>query len=131
MYEISDVFTAIGESNNGKQVECYYVIQRLPMDNSYIASHLSELEDDYYASIIAPMLDAETENLEFEANSKYKEYDLLNLEAPTDGTLTVVIIVCVIVSVLVIAATVTFIIIKRKNKKKNVSYVSKEKKRNK
>lgn len=117
--EHSDVISTYGENNYGKTVSCYYVIQRLDMDDEYIDKNFISLKNDYYNSIINSDLDKINKELEFIPNENYKKLDLTDLPQTQNFTLTIVFI-CV--ATVIIIATITLLIVKHRLKKTNVSY---------
>lgn len=82
---VSEVVEAIGENNYGVVVPCYYVIQRHELDQDYIDSHLYELQDEYYSSVIYTDMNEIKESLSFVPNDLYGELDLLNLPTPDES----------------------------------------------
>ena len=117
--EHSDVISTYSENNYGQMVSCYYIIQRLEIDEEYIDKNYISLKNDYYNSIINSDLDKINEDLEFVPNERYKKLDLTDLSAGQNVTL-IVILSCV--AVVIAGAVITMIIVKQKLKKTNVSY---------
>ncbi len=121
--EVSGVIksTAISPAT-GKEVECYFVIQRYELSDEYIDERYTELRADYInAAFINPDYQKELAKLKFEPNENYKELDLLALEAPTNNTTIIVIVVISVLVVCVVVIVITVIFIKKKHKKKNIS----------
>lgn len=118
--EVSDVVEAMGENNFGEYVSCYYVIQRLGMDDGYINSHYYELRDEYYSSVINAELDAKRSSLTFVPNDTYGELDLLALNTPKKSSPTLAIVLSVVSAIVLIGATVAVVLLKLHHKKKNI-----------
>ncbi len=124
--EHSNIIKSYGENSSGEYSPCYYIIERLPMEDEYIEKNFETLKDEYFNSILNKDIAELRANLEFVPNEKYNRIDLVKLQKPTD--MTVIIIIAVILAVIV-AILVTIIIIKSSHKKKNVSYKLKAGKR--
>ena len=60
-------------------------MERLPLEDGYINSHLSSLGDDCAAAIIAADLEEHIDALSFTPNEFYEDLDLLELAFPEDG----------------------------------------------
>lgn len=124
--EYSEVITAKGEIASGEYVDCYYIIQRLELDEEYIKEKYSSLYEAYESAIVATKLDEVKSTLEFVPNDYAKSLDISDLEpigAGTDVFLIVIICVCV---VLVAGITVTVILLVlhfRKKKQKMLAAV--------
>ena len=80
--EVSDVVTAIGEDYYGNRVTCYYIIQRLELEDEYIEKNFDALETEYVNSVVYAKMEAEQETLEFEPNDYYISLSLLDLDEP-------------------------------------------------
>lgn len=124
--QISTVVSAMGEVN-GIWTPCYYVIQRLPMEEAYIDSHLAELQYEYYGSVIASDLESVRARLSFTPNEFYEALNLAELPAPEEGSALPwillgigawIVAMIVLVIVLVIRA-------KKRHAKKNVGAIVK------
>ena len=116
--EYSDVVLAKGETGTGEYVDCYYIIQRLAIDDAYINDNYDTLTEEYSNSVIYQELSKIKNGLEFVPNDFAKGLDLLSLEAPVAGFdwLPVIIIgICVIV-IGGTAVTVTLVIKSKKKK---------------
>ncbi len=120
--EISGIVSSVGENNMGQVVPCYYIMQRFDLDADYIDTHLTQLQNEYYGSVISADLASYEETLSFVPNEFYASLDLTELLPPEEVSYTWVIVLCsVIGGVLVIAAvTVTVILLKKKHGKKNL-----------
>jgi hypothetical protein len=124
--QISAVVSSMGEVN-GIWMPCYYIIQRLPMEEAYIDSHLSELQYEYYGSVIATDLESVRGRLSFSPNEFYEALNLAELPAPEEtsalpwillGIGAWIVAMIVLVCVLVIRA-------KKRHAKKNVGTLAK------
>lgn len=116
--EYSDVVSAKGENGMGETLDCYYVMQRLMIDDDYIDANYAALSEEYTDSIIYDELEKTKNDLEFIPNDFAKELDVLSLEAPKAGFdwLPVIIIgSCVLV---IGGATVAVVLIVKNKKKK-------------
>lgn len=110
--------TGIGNRTNNS-VACFYIIQRLALDDSYINTHLTELSDQCANAIVASKLEDVTATLTFTPNEFYRSLDLTALEAPGDGVdLPMVLLIGGIVLAMAASATVVILLIVRKKKKK-------------
>ena len=100
-------------------VTCFYIIERLALDETYINSHLTALSDTCSNALVASKLDEVTKALSFSPNDFYRSLDLTALEAPGDGAdLTLILIIGGIVLAVGAAATVVVVIVIRKRNKK-------------
>ena len=120
--EYSDVIKTYSENNFNEYVSCYYIIQRLEMNDAYINEYYIDLKNDYYSSVIYNDMTALSKTLKFEPNEKYAELDLTDLEEADSITS---IIVVAAIAVAVAGVVVTVVILKQKYKKKNISYKAK------
>ena len=117
--EYSDVISAKGELGTGEYVDCYYVIQRLALDDEYINDKFSTLYDSYADSVIAAKLDEVKETLEFKPNDYAKSLDVTALEKIDAGTdVFTIVIVCICVGVAVLVAVAVILTVKHFKKKK-------------
>lgn len=117
--EYSEVVSAKGELASGEYTDCYYVMQRLPLDKEYIKKNYSSLFDTYEEAIVAEKLDAVEKSLEFVPNEYAKSLDISDLEPVGAGTDVFLIVVICICSALVVGVTVTVILLVIHFKKKN------------
>ena len=100
-----------------RSVPAYYVIQRVEMDEDYVDAHLSELQNEYYTSVIYSDLLETREDLSFEPNEFYESLDLANLLPPREGANTLVVVLCTVGGVLLVGGAVTaFVLVRRKKK---------------
>jgi len=118
--EKSGIVAAKGQNEKGKTVDCYYIIQRLALDEDYIDSHFDALRDQYYESQIFLQVSAVEENLRFILNTYGQTLNLASLDAPAESDpLISVIIVSIAGGILVVGAgvVVTVVLVKRRNKR--------------
>ena len=119
--EVSNVVISMGENNDGRWVSCYYVIQRVAIDEDYIQSHLTALQTQYYGSVIAGDLEKIEQTLSFIPNEFYASLNLCELLSPEEPDTTWIVILCVAGGVLLIAAiAVPVILLKKSHAKKNL-----------
>ena len=122
--EFSDVITAKGEITNrttGKTqtVDCFYIIERLPMTDEYINGHYDQLYQNYSDTVVSELLSETTSTLSFTLNDFGKTLDVTELEeigVGTDVTL-IIIIGCIVAGVAVVTLAVVFTVIHFKKKK--------------
>ena len=125
--EVSEVIVSEGTDNNGRTSSCYYVLQRFPMDETYVDSHLAELTGEYYGSVIYADLEEMKKAMTFEPNSFYGELDLCELLPPREGMSTgaVIAIVAGCAAAVIGLAVVGVILIRKKPKRKGAVVRSK------
>lgn len=115
---VSEVVKTKAENNRGEYLDCYYVIQRMPLDKTYINKHLAQLGDDVAESIIANKYEALKATLTFVPNDYAKSLDVSELDAPSRGVdVAVIVIVASSVAGAAAIAAVTVILIRVRNKK--------------
>lgn len=119
--EISGIVESQGELGNSYEV-CYYIIQRLALDDDYITENFNTLQNQYYGVEIASDLEEVKKSLSFVPNDFYEDLDLTRLpevyEAPS--YLPVVIGIVIGGAVALVAAVVVIVLLKKKHAKKNV-----------
>ena len=116
--EYSDVVSAKGENGLGEILDCYYVMQRLELDDDYINDNYDTLTEAYSNAIIYSELEKVKDTLEFVPNSFAKELDILSLDKPEKGfDWLPVIIVGACVAVIGGAALTVTLIVRSKKKK--------------
>ncbi len=116
--EYSNVIMTKSSLANGEYVDCYYIIQRLSLDDEYIDDNYNELYDDYISAMAVQKLDKVKESLTFELNDFAKSLDILALESVGVGTdVGAIIIICV--SVLALAGVVVAIVLCVRHVKNN------------
>lgn len=115
--EYSDVVYAKGENGLGEYLDCYYVMQRLAIDDNYIKENYDDIYTAYSNAIIYEELSKVKENLEFAPNDFCNSLDILSLDKPEAGFDPLPLIIVGICAV-VIGGTVTLAVILIKKKKK-------------
>jgi len=116
--EVSQVVTSMAESNSGEYVKCYYVIQRMELDEKYINSHLTTLGDSLAESVVAKDLETLKSALTFVPNDFAKVLDVSELTYAGNGIDHTLIIVIVSSAMAAVAIAVAIIIYVRVSKKK-------------
>lgn len=117
--EYSEVISAKGELASGEYADCYYVIQRLPLDEEFIKKNYTALYQKYEESIVADKLSKIENELEFIPNDYAKSLDILNLEEIDAGTdVFAITVVCICVAVAAGVAIAVIITVKHFKKKK-------------
>ncbi len=123
--EFSEVISARGEisklDGSSDTVDCYYVIERLPLTEDFIKENYDALYETYSNVIVQEKLSKKISELEFKPNGFADGLDILKLE-PMGVGIDVTLIVIVAVSVLAAAGiTVAVIFIVRHIRKKKSS----------
>ncbi len=112
--EYSDVISTRGELSNGEYVDCYYVIQRLPLEEDYIKQNYASIYEGYADAAVSQMLEEVKARLTFVPNEYFSSLSLTALEPVSIGTDTVAITVVVcVVSVSAVTAATAALLIKR------------------
>ena len=121
--EVSEVVDTWGENNNGEYVSCYYLISRFELDQEYIKSNLSALQNEYYSSVIAADMEEVKQELTFVPNEFYNTLDLTELLPPEENANagTVILFIAIGAALIIAAATVVIVLIKRKHSAKNLT----------
>lgn len=115
--KIGEFSKVVKVEKTNRSVPAYYVIQRAEMDEDYVDAHLSELQNEYYTSVIYSDLLETREDLSFEPNEFYESLDLANLLPPREGANTLVVVLCTVGGVLLVGGAVTaFVLVRRKKK---------------
>lgn len=121
----SGIVTAKGEDGYGNSVECYYIIERLPLEEQYIEKNYKTLKEYYYTSAIFEMVNEVKESLDFIPNDYGASLDITSLEEPKTVDFVVVNTVVAVVSAVLIAVMVSVVFIVR-IKRKNADILSKK-----
>ena len=122
--EYSGIVAAKGSLANGEYVDCYYIIQRLELDDNYIDDNFSSLYDSYVDAVIVNELEKIKSELGFTPNEYALSLDIKDLEDIDAGTdVFAIVIICVCIAVAVIT-TVTVILVIRHSKKKKVALLA-------
>ena len=116
---VSEIIESVAQSNSGEYVDCYYIIQRMPLDDEYVDKHLVDFSDGIAASMIAERLETLKSTLSFVPNDYAKSLDLSDLQAPPSETDTTAITVISVTVLIAIAVVVTVLLLKARHKKKH------------
>lgn len=102
--------------HNGKNVSCFYIIKRLPLEDKYLEENFAELEQAYRDAVIYGMLEDKKAELTFVPNDYARSLTLSTIEAPKAYTPWAEILFISIGALAVVggAAAITVIVIKRK-----------------
>ncbi|MBO5415718.1 MAG: SurA N-terminal domain-containing protein [Clostridia bacterium] len=123
--EISDIVASVGKDSAGNQVDCYYIIQRLELEEAYIESNFEELKSSYHSSKVYSMIDGLSDSLKFTPNTYGETLDFLNLEVPHESDPVVTITVTsIVVGTILSAATICLIVFAVKKKKQKILALS-------
>ncbi len=119
--EVSEVVESIGINAKGESVSCFYVIQRLELDEEYIEKNFDDLAEKYRNSIVYDMLADKKAVLEFVPNDYAKSLELAKIEAPDPDFPVAAVVIGVGASLIAVAGIVVLVcfIIKKKRSSKN------------
>ena len=127
---VSEIVRSRAQNNYGKYVDCYYVIQRMELDDEYIDKHLNDLSDDIAASVIAGKLDTLRDALEFVPNEYCLSLELSALEPCDAGIdITAITVACVFGILTLITAIFVIVFVYVRNKKIAEARALKEKRK--
>lgn len=119
--ETSGIVESTGKSNKtGADVPCFYIIERLAVEDAYITTHMNALADKCANSVVATKLDAVTATLSFTPNDFYGSLDLTDLEAPKDAADVGLILLIAGIVLATGGVTTAIVLIVRKKKKRAV-----------
>ncbi len=127
--EYSDVIKSRGELGTGEYVDCYYIIQRLPLDDEYIEKNFSTLCETYETSVVAGRLASRKTELEFVPNEYAKSLDIKNLPELGIGTDTYAIIGWIVGGVCAAGVTVGVVLLVRHLSRRKKAMIAEKKKR--
>jgi hypothetical protein len=108
-----------GVSNiTGNTVPCFYIIQRLEIENDYVTKNLSDIQDKCANAIIAQKLDEKKASLEFKPNDFGASLDLTSLEYPKDAFDFFILFIAFACTIAIggVALIIVFIVIRRKKR---------------
>ena len=114
---VSGIVKSVGQNSDGESVDCYYIIQRLELEDQYISKNFDTLKDRYYTSVVYDMVDDLSESMKFEPNEYFDTLDLLNLAAPKQ-TDPVIVIVLGSVGFVIVGAGLAVALVLRSSRKK-------------
>ena len=83
--EHTEVIASHGKSPRGTYVDCFYVIEKLPVKDAEIDSNFEYLSDMVKDSIITQELETYRKKLSFKPNEYALSLDITDLEAPKNG----------------------------------------------
>jgi hypothetical protein len=83
--EHTEVIASRGKSPRGTYVDCFYVIEKLPVKDAEIDSNFEYLSDMVKDSIITQELETYRKKLSFKPNEYALSLDITDLEAPKNG----------------------------------------------
>lgn len=116
---VSGIVESTGISNiTGNTVPCFYIIQRLDIDDAYVTKNLSDIQGKCADALIAKKLDEKKAELEFKPNDFGSSLDLTSLDYPKDAFdffVLFVVLACIVV-IGGIALVIVFMAIKRKKR---------------
>lgn len=115
--EYSDIVTSTAKQNDGSMLECFYIIQRLPVKDEDIEANFHAMSDAVSAAIIVEKVQSVKDSLVFTPNEYAKNLDVTKLEQPKNGA-DYQLILALVGGVLACAVTVTLIIVLRMAKTK-------------
>lgn len=115
--EISEIVHGKAQNSRGEYVECFYIIQRLPNEESEILTNLNVLTDSAHSALIYEKMESIKATLSFSPNEYAKNLDLTSLKTPTNGV-DYIMILTILACVITCAAIVTSIIVIRKSRVK-------------
>ena len=119
--EKSGLVYAKGEDYYGNAVDCYYIIERLEIEDSYVEKNFATLKTSYYTAEVYSMVSELEESLKFVPNEFYKSLDLTSLAAPkTVDYVIVVAVVGILVAVLAVALVAVALIVKIRRRNADV-----------
>ena len=104
--EFSEVVTAEGELATGEVATCYYVIERLELDEDYIKSNYDTLYSSYSDVIVHQKLTETVADLKFEPNDFARSLNILALEDVSVGVDVTLILILSLSAVTVAGVTV-------------------------
>lgn len=116
--EISGIVEAVGKDGYGNDQNCYYIIQRLALEDTYVEKNFETLKNMYFTAEVYKRVNELQRSMSFVPNDYCKSLDILDLDAPGQIDVPVIVTVCVIVAAIAISAFVVIIIV-RKVKNKN------------
>ena len=117
----------------GKTVDCFYIIEKLPVLTSEINNNFEELSDTVKTSILAEKLSEKLSTLKFEANEYAKSLDFANLEKPENGVdYQLIIMICVLAgsAIILIVGIFVYRTLRAKKFQKNLKQRKEKSKKN-
>lgn len=120
---ISDVVEGYGENASGDRVSCFYIIQRLELDEDYVNLNFQTLKKAYQDAVMSSMLESTKSDLEFIPNEFGASLALSTAEAPKAYVPVVGIVISVSCGVVLCgtAAFLTVMLVRKRKKAKRLS----------
>ena len=123
--DYSGIVTSTAKQSDGSMLECFYIIQRLPVKDSEIQENFAALSDKISSAIVAEKVQAIQGSLSFKPNDYAKSLDVTNLEQPKNGVDYQVILV-IVACALSVAIIITLIVISKKLKLKKFNQLKQQ-----
>ena len=117
--EVSGVVKSIGKNMSGDRVDCYYIIQRLELEDQYINNNFETLKKDYHDSTIFSMVETLEDSLKFVPNEFCESLDIVELDMPTQHDPVVIVTVTAIILGVGGISAITVIFLRKRAKKLN------------
>lgn len=111
--EYSNIVTTTAQNNSGQYVECFYIIERLPNNETEIKGNFDALCENVSSALVAEKMEEIKATLVFEENDFARSLDITALESVRNGA-DYQLILTVSLSVLGCAAILAAIIIIRR-----------------
>jgi len=126
--EKSGIVESTGKSNKtSNDVTCFYIIERLAIEDAYVNTHLNDLADKCADAVVATKLDEVSKALSFTPNEFYSTLDLTALEAPDDGADVGLILLIGGIVLMVAGGTTAVVLIVIRKKKTRAAVPAKKK----
>jgi len=109
--QTSDIITSTARQSNGSMLECFYIIQRLPIVDAEIEANFNALSNTVASAIVAEKVESVKAALSFVPNTYAKSLEVTALEKPKNGadyqliliiTASVIVVACAIIAVILI-----------------------------
>lgn len=127
--EVSDIVASVGK-DNGRTIDCYYIIQRLELEDAYIEKNFESLKSDYYISVVYDMVDELKSSLNFKFNEYGSSLNILSLKSPsTTDPVTVLVVGSIVVGTVTVALVTVTLVVMKKRKEKQLRLLAESKKR--
>ena len=115
---ISGIVKATGRDFDGNYVDCLFIIQRLPLEDSYIDKNFQTLADAAYGALVFERVEEVAENLSFIPNDYYKTLDLTDLDEPKSPQWIYDTLIVAAVVIIAGAAVICTLILRRRAEKR-------------
>lgn len=117
--EISGIVESTAQID-GEQINCYYIIQRLELEEAYIKANFETLRSTYLTSCVYEKVENLQSALTFIPNEYCNSLDLFVLDAPNQTDMFAMGIIAAVTIACIAGATIVTIIIVKLKKKKTV-----------